>query len=461
MSKTKTVYVCQQCGSQSGKWAGKCAACGNWNSIVEEAAPTAPSHQKGGGEFYTLSSDSALPLPELTTAPLARLTSGILELDRVLGGGFVPGSLVLLGGDPGIGKSTLVLQALNALAKPNQPVLYASGEESAEQIKLRADRLGAQSPHLFVMTENNLERILAETKRVRPALLVVDSIQTVFLPFLESAPGSVAQVRECAGKLLYFSKSSGIATGLVGHVTKEGALAGPRMLEHMVDTVLYFEGDKGHGARILRAVKNRYGATNEIGVFEMAREGLIPVDNPSRLFLAERPEGAAGSAVTAALEGSRPILVEIQALVAGSGLANPRRTAIGLDSGRIALLVAVLERVIGLSLYDQDLYVNVAGGFKIGEPASDLAVLAAIVGSRKNRPIDPRTLIVGEVGLSGEIRSVSQLDTRLKEGAKLGFTRALIPAIPRNGSKKSAFEAPAGMELLPAQRVAEALELLF
>lgn len=454
MAKPKSVYACQNCGHQSPKWVGRCPSCSAWNTLVEEIVAQSAA-ARSGSEFYTLSSEKPVPLGEMTREPVQRLVSRNREFDRVLGDGFVPGSLVLVGGDPGIGKSTLILQAMEQLASAGHTVLYVSGEESADQIKMRADRLGAVAKSLYVMTENNLDKILTQAKTLNPALVVVDSIQTVYLPHLESAPGSVAQVRECAGKLLYFSKSLGITSVLIGHVTKEGTLAGPRMLEHMVDTVLYFEGDKGHAYRILRTIKNRYGSTNEIGVFEMSDKGLLPVDNPSQIFLSERPDRPIGSVVMAAMEGTRPLLVEIQALAAGSGLVNPRRTAIGIDPNRLALLVAVLEKLVGLNLYTQDIYVNVAGGLKVTEPAVDLAVLAALVSSFKNVPINAKTIVFGEVGLSGEVRSVGNIDARLKEAQKLGFKRCILPSI------KGPLPAPAGLELIPINRVGQALEQIF
>lgn len=454
MAKSKSFYACQTCGQTSSKWVGRCPSCSEWNTFVEEVEAT-PDLVNKGGEHYRLESGGAVPLIDVDGAHVARLTSENSELDRVLGGGFVPGSLVLIGGDPGIGKSTLVLQALEALAARGLTVLYISGEESASQLKMRAERLGSLSSSLFVMAENNLETALAEAKRLKPALLVIDSIQTVYLPYLESAPGSVAQVRECTGKILYFSKSLGITSILIGHVTKDGNLAGPRMLEHMVDSVLYFEGDKGHGYRILRAIKNRYGSVNEIGVFEMSAKGLLPVENPSSLFLSERATRVAGSVVVASIEGTRPILGEVQALVSGSSLTNPRRTAIGADSGRLSLLVAVLEKVVGLPLYNQDIYVNVAGGLKISEPALDLAIVVALASSARNIAIDSKTVVFGEVGLAGEVRSVSAIEARLKEAKKLGFTTVVLPAT----SEK--IDTPKGLSLVRVKSVRDALQRVF
>ncbi|MBX7148976.1 DNA repair protein RadA [bacterium] len=421
--KLKTVYACQNCGHQTSKWLGKCPDCNQWNSFVEEI-------KTGNNEpdipFFELKSDEAIPLSEVTLDSYQRIPTQLKELDRVLGGGIVPGSLILLGGDPGIGKSTLVLQALNKLAESGVSVLYATGEESREQIKMRANRLNISSS-LYVVAENSIERILNQVQKIKPDVLVVDSIQTVYLQNLESAPGSISQVRECAGKLLYLSKTQNIATLLIGHVTKEGALAGPRVLEHMVDTVLYFEGDTRQQCRILRSIKNRFGSTNEIGVFEMTGDGLIEVTNPSLFFLPERSKEVSGSTITAALEGARPFLVEIQALVSDSSLTNPRRTTLGVDNGRVALVIAVLEKILGLNLYNQDVYVNAAGGFKIMEPAADAAILAALVSSFRNKPLPHQTLILGEVGLTGEIRGVMGADIRLSEAHKLGFTHCILP----------------------------------
>jgi DNA repair protein RadA/Sms len=383
------------------------------------------------------------------------LCCGIAELDRVLGGGVVPGSFILIGGDPGIGKSTLLLQAADRLARCG-PVLYVTAEESIRQVKLRGERLGVSADPLFLLAETSLEAIFDRVKELKPAFLVVDSIQTIFTGALESAPGSVSQVRECAGRLMHLAKGEGIPTFIVGHVTKDGAIAGPRVLEHMVDTVLYFEGDPGHPYRILRAVKNRFGSTNEIGVFEMKEAGLAEVANPSELFLAERPEGAAGSAVVPSLEGSRPILVELQALVSGASFGTPRRTTMGIDHGRVSLLVAVLEKKVGLSLLSQDIFLNVAGGVRLDEPAVDLGVLAALASSHLNRPIPPRTILFGEVGLAGEVRAVSRPELRIKEAARLGFDRCFLPA----GNLKN-LEAPAGMELIGVRSAAEALEGVF
>jgi DNA repair protein RadA/Sms len=385
-----------------------------------------------------------------------RLTSNIQELDRVLGGGVVPGSIVLIGGDPGIGKSTLLLQALHGLVCAAGPILYVSGEESTMQIKMRSQRLGLTSPHLYVAAESGLENILVLTDELEPIVLAVDSIQTVYTTQLESAPGSVSQVRYCADRLMQAGKRNGRPTFLVGHVTKEGAIAGPRVLEHMVDTVLYFEGDRGHAFRILRTTKNRYGSTNEIGVFEMKDNGLQEVNNPSALFLAERPLDSAGSTVTAAMEGTRPILVEIQALASSSTLAVPRRTSMGIDHNRLALLVAVLEKKVGLTLLNQDIFVNAAGGVRVDEPAVDLAIATAVASSFLDKPVDPQTVLLGEVGLTGEVRAVGRTDIRLNEASKLGFRRCVLPR-----SNIERVQNLENLELVGVRSLQEVLDILF
>lgn len=451
MPKAKTIFACQNCGSQSPKWVGKCPDCNQWNTFAEEIFQSETNEKQG---FFTLSTAEALPLSDISLKDRKRFSTGLGEFDRVLGGGAVPGSLILLGGDPGIGKSTLILQALDKMTQNGVKVLYATGEESAEQIKMRGDRLGISSK-LLVIAENSVDRIVAQVQKIKPDILVVDSIQTVFLPALSSAPGSISQVRESAGKLLYLSKTSGMATVLIGHITKEGALAGPRTLEHMVDCVLYFEGDSSQHYRILRTSKNRYGSTNEIGVFEMTSAGLIPVENPSSLFMPGKSDPRPGSSVTASLEGARPFLVEIQALVSSSSLANPRRTTLGVDPGRVAILVAVLEKIVGLNLYAQDIYVNAAGGFKVVEPAADLAILGALVSSFRNKPIVPGRLLIGEVGLSGEIRGVQGMDIRLNEAEKLGFKSCILPKSKKNLAKSSS------LECFPVETVSQALEALF
>ncbi|MFO1519394.1 MAG: DNA repair protein RadA [bacterium] len=454
MPKAQTVFSCQNCGYQSPKWLGKCPDCNKWNSFAEEnfqaAQPTAARFSDPG--FVTLCSE-ALPITEVTSQSVARFTSGNSELDRLLGGGIVPSSLTLLGGDPGIGKSTLVLQMLGAVTE-NAPVLYVSGEESASQIKLRAERLGVRSDRLFVLSENNLRKAIQAVEKIQPRLLVVDSIQTVFLPELESAPGSLTQVRECAGKLLYVTKSQPMATWLVGHMTKEGMIAGPKVLEHLVDTVLYFEGDKGQAYRLLRTNKNRFGSTNEVGVFEMAGQGLLPIQNPSALFLSDSAEAAPGSVVVSSLEGTRPFLVEVQVLVTSSNLGMPRWVSLGVDGNRLSLLVAILEKIVGLSFAGMDIFVNVVGGLKLSETGCDLGLLAALASSHRGRPLQRGTVLIGEAGLSGEVRPVAQIDLRLAEIERLGFKRVILShKTPKPKGKGS-------LELVFVKDVQEALEVL-
>jgi DNA repair protein RadA/Sms len=424
-----SVYRCQACGFQAGKWYGRCPDCGEFNTIVEErtgAARGSASARQPLPIHGATPSAAPVRLAAVSAAGAARVHSGVAELDRVLGGGVVPGSLVLIGGDPGIGKSTLLLQASAALAAAG-PVLYVSGEESTAQVKLRADRLGLDAPDLFILAETQLEAIEAHVTASEPRALVVDSIQTVYLGDLESAPGSVSQVRECGGRLMGLAKGQGIAVFLVGHVTKEGALAGPRVLEHLVDTVLYFEGERHATYRVLRAVKNRFGSTNEIGVFEMTDGGLREVANPSAMFLAERPRGAAGSVIMAGLEGTRPLLLELQALVAPAHFGTPRRTVLGADYNRVCLLLAILDKRAGVPLQNQDVFVNVAGGARCQEPAADLAIAVASASSYAERSLAPDVVVLGEVGLTGEVRAVGGLETRLREAAALGFTQAVVP----------------------------------
>jgi DNA repair protein RadA/Sms len=445
----KTVFICQSCGYQAGKWLGRCPECGAWNSLAEEVvAPSGPL------------TDSQLPprrgapqpLVRLQAPPETRQASGLTEFDRTLGGSVVAGSVVLLGGDPGIGKSTLILQVLDRLSGPGRQSLYISGEESEAQLKLRADRLGLKSPNLLVATETCLENILKILAEHKPAFLALDSIQTMYTATLPAAPGSLTQVRETAFRLVQQAKLSGTATFLIGHVTKEGALAGPMVLEHLVDTVLYLEGDRSHTFRLLRTVKNRFGPTQELGVFEMQEAGLLEVSNPSALFLAERSLEVPGAVVVPSLEGSRPILVEIQALVSPTSLAVPRRQSMGVDLGRVSLLVAVLEKRVGLALSGQDLFVNVAGGVRLTEPAVDLGVALALSSSLLDRAVPADTLIFGEVGLTGEIRAVSQPELRLKEGHKLGFRRALLA----ERQKERLGDFP-GLELLGVDTLAAAI----
>jgi DNA repair protein RadA/Sms len=456
MTKPKTVFACQNCGYQSPKWLGKCPDCASWNSFVEEQV--SPSADRSP-QALTIAEQNLPPQPirSIVTSEEGRLKTGIGEFDRVLGGGLVVGTVVLIGGDPGIGKSTLLLQALDRLARTGAGVLYVSGEESLRQIKLRANRVDVAAQTLFVLAENSLEKILEEIKRLRPRVVVIDSIQTLFSLQLQSAPGSIGQVRESAGRLMVLSKSANVSTFLIGHVTKEGAIAGPRVLEHIVDTVLYFEGDRGHPYRILRAVKNRFGSTNEIGVFEMKDGGLEEVANPSELFLAERPIDVPGSVVISSLEGTRPILVELQALVTPSSYGMPRRTAIGVDPNRVSLLVAVLEKKVGMTLANQDIFVNVAGGVRVEEPAVDLGVVSAVASSFLDKPIPAKTMVIGEVGLAGEVRGIHQAEIRLREAAKLGFRRCLLPE-----TNRSRLVGDFGdLEILGIRSAEETLEVLF
>ncbi|MCW9049047.1 MAG: DNA repair protein RadA [Deltaproteobacteria bacterium] len=450
MARQKTIFSCQQCGFQSPKWMGRCPDCQQWNTLVEELPSSPEKHSRALAE-----PGKPLKLAEVTCREEDRLSCGLGELDRTLGGGVVPGSLILVGGDPGIGKSTLLLQAFASLSN-NGIALYVTAEESARQVKMRADRLGITTDNLYLLAETSLEQIKLRIKELQPAFLVIDSIQTIFTNSLDSAPGSVSQVRECAGQLMIQAKGDGLPTFLVGHVTKDGAIAGPRVLEHMVDTVLYFEGDPGHPYRILRAVKNRYGSTNEIGVFEMREKGLREVSNPSALFLAERPEQSAGSAVVPALEGSRPILVELQALVSTSSFGTPQRTAMGIDHKRVALLVAILEKKVELSLAGQDIFLNVAGGVRLDEPAVDLAAIAALASSHLNRVINPRTVLFGEVGLTGEVRAISRPELRVREAARLGFTQCVLP----QGNMKN-LDVPDTIQLIGIKHASEALEHIF
>lgn len=425
MKKTKTVYCCQTCGYQSPKWLGRCPECGAWDAFAEErkAPPAAMGRSFGGA------SSQAGPVP-IDTIPMDgdhRTQTGIHEFDRVLGGGVVAGSLVLIGGDPGIGKSTLLLQVIHGLARQDKKILYVSGEESVRQLKMRSQRLNALASGMLVVSEIDIDGILRMVEAIRPDALVVDSIQTMFSQDVASAPGSVSQVRESTMKLMVMAKRTGIPTFLIGHVTKDGAIAGPRIMEHMVDTVLYFEGDQNHEFRILRAVKNRFGSTNEIGVFEMKESGLAEVKNPSAIFLAERAANTPGSVVTACIEGTRPILVELQALISSAGFGTPRRTVMGLDYNRVSLLVAVMEKKLGLNLAGHDIFMNVTGGVKVSEPAVDLGIVAAVASSFLDRALPEALIPIGEVGLSGEVRGVSHLETRISEAEKMGFTRCLVP----------------------------------
>jgi DNA repair protein RadA/Sms len=454
MKTEKRIYACQSCGYQSPKWLGRCPDCGQWNCFIEDILiPPGNPHpwEDGPGR-----NSPPQPLREISGQGEKRHRIGIEELDRVLGGGVVPGSATLIGGDPGIGKSTLILQILARLADLGYRTLYISGEESVQQIKMRGERLGAGHSQALVVSETSLESIFKILKEIKPVFVAIDSIQTVFSGDLASAPGSVSQVREVAGRLMIWAKKTDTSLFLIGHVTKEGIIAGPRVLEHMVDTVLYFEGERGHAYRILRAVKNRFGSTNEIGVFEMKDSGLDEVKDPSQLFLAERPLNVPGSVVVPSLEGSRPILIELQALVSQTNFGVPRRTAMGVDPNRVSLLVAVLEKKAGLSLMNQDIFLNVAGGIRIDEPAVDLGIAAALAGSFLDRPISSTTVLFGEVGLTGEIRGVSQALLRVKEAQKLGFTRCLLPKNNRDQGPKNS-----SMEIIGISSLQDGLDLLF
>ena len=457
--KPRHVFICQECGAQSPKWLGRCADCGAWNSLVEERVAE-PATAPAGNRYGTLvpGGAGAQLYADVAYDTADRMSTGIGELDRVLGGGVVPGSLVLLGGEPGIGKSTLLLQAASNVARQSGPVLYSSGEESEHQIKSRGERLGVGRAPLYLLAETCLERVLEELIRLKPSLLIVDSIQTIFSLKMQSAPGSIGQVREAATQILFAAKSQNIPTFLVGHVTKEGSLAGPKALEHVVDTVLYFEGERHHSHRVVRAVKNRFGAVSELGVFEMTGEGLRAVANPSALFLAERPVNTPGSAVHCSMEGSRPLLVEVQALVSGSTFGNARRMASGVDQGRLALLLAVLEKRAGLNLVGEDVFVNVAGGMRLDEPAADLSVAAAVASSLRNRPVGESTAVFGEIGLAGEVRGITQAALRVREAAQLGFKRCILPRANIDPADRTL--ADGGCELTGVSTVAEALDAL-
>ncbi|AJS60308.1 DNA repair protein RadA [Paenibacillus sp. IHBB 10380] len=452
MAKGKTKFFCSECGYETPKWYGKCPGCQAWNSMVEESTVVVKTQGMNSSIFQ--SKEKPLSIINIESSKEDRVDTGIGELNRVLGGGIVPGSLVLVGGDPGIGKSTLLLQTSHSLSISGLRVLYISGEESVRQTKLRADRLGALSPELYVLCETNMEAIEEAIESIQPQFLVIDSIQTVYLPEVTSAPGSVSQVRECTARFMRVSKGMGIATVLVGHVTKEGAIAGPRMLEHMVDCVLYFEGERHHTYRLLRAVKNRFGSTNEIGIFEMGEVGLTEVENPSELFLSERPLGVAGSTVVASVEGTRPVLVELQALITPTHFPSPRRMCTGIDHHRMGLIIAVLEKRMGMFLQNQDAYLNVAGGVKLDEPAVDLAIAVSIASSFRDLPTKPYDVFFGEVGLTGEVRGVSRAEQRVKEAEKLGFKRVILPEKSLKGWKH-----PKGIELVGVTTVAKALSV--
>ncbi|MDT4966489.1 MAG: hypothetical protein QOJ64_1226 [Acidobacteriota bacterium] len=452
-----TVYVCQKCGHQSRKWLGKCPDCGEWNSLVEERARLAPKKESTGARgWFGAREITTTAYSEIESQDDARVSSGLPEFDRVLGGGFVPGSLVLIGGEPGIGKSTLLLQAADRMSAQGMKVLYVSGEESDRQIKMRGERLGLKAENVYLLPETSLDGIFREIERTQPDVVIVDSIQTAYSSDIESAPGSVSQVREVAGQFLLLAKNRNIPVFLIGHVTKEGSIAGPKALEHIVDTVLYFEGERHHNHRIVRATKNRFGAANEVGVFEMTGAGLVAVANPSEMFLQERPIGVAGSVVTACMEGTRPVLVEIQALVSGSKYGTGKRMTQGIDANRVALLIAMLEKRVGFHLLGDDVFVNVAGGLEIDEPAADLGVVASIASSFKNAPIDPHTAVFGEVGLTGEVRGAMQAEGRAREAQALGFKKIIIPT-----SNTSGLERLLGLRVVGVRSVEEALDELF
>jgi DNA repair protein RadA/Sms len=449
--KKETLFVCQNCGHTTGKWLGKCSECGEWNSLVEEKA-----RRSGTRNGFQLRDVSAIPFTEIESQDDVRVSSGVTEFDRVLGGGIVPGTLILIGGDPGIGKSTLLLQVADKLSGAGALVLYVSGEESERQIKLRGERLAVDAKNVYLLPETNLENIVKEIEHLKPRAIIVDSIQTVFSGAIESAPGSVSQVREVAHQFLLLAKNRGIPIFLIGHITKEGSIAGPKLLEHIVDTVLYFEGERHHNHRIVRAVKNRFGAANEVGVFEMTGTGLMPVANPSQMFLQERPQNVAGSIVTACMEGTRPLLVEIQALVSGTKYGTGRRMTQGLDQNRVALLIAMLEKRAGLQLTGDDVFVNIAGGLEVDEPAADLGVVTAIVSSFKNMTIDPHTAVFGEIGLTGEVRGAMQASVRAREAQALGFKKIVMPA-----SNVAGLERLLGVRVVGVRSVDEALDELF
>jgi len=454
MAKTRTIFICQDCGHQVSKWLGKCPECNSWNSFSEERQ-LQPSSSKSRNK-----SESSAPLTINEVQPVQenRMMTGIAEFDRVLGGGMVKGSLILIGGEPGIGKSTLTLQSMGYVSKQGKKVLYVSGEESGSQIKLRAERLNALSENLLICSEICVEGIIKWIEKIRPEVLVLDSVQTFYTEDLQSAPGSIGQVREVAFKIFQEIKRRNLPTLLIGHINKDGAIAGPKSLEHIVDTVVYFEGEQGHAYRALRAIKNRFGPTPEIGVFKMAATGLIPVENPSEWFLAERPEDSSGSAIVATLEGSRTLLVEVQALVTtSSSIGMPRRMATGFDHNRMSLLIAIMEKRLGMNLQGEDIFVNLAGGIKITEPALDLGVAAAIASSFQNRPIDAELVLLGEIGLTGEVRTVMQLEARLIEARRLGFKRCIVP----HSAKKIKTLLTDGIKISFAKNLTEVFEQIF
>jgi DNA repair protein RadA/Sms len=454
--KTETTFICQSCGHPSRKWVGKCPECGEWNSLVEERLAASVSRKAATRSAFHRREVAAVAFNSIESQDDVRIPSGVAEFDRVLGGGIVPGTLVLIGGDPGIGKSTLLLQVADKLSSETRKVLYVSGEESERQIKLRGERLNISASQLYLLPETHLESIFAEIDRIGPGAVVVDSIQTTFSSGIESAAGSISQIREVAAQFLSLAKNRGIPVFLIGHVTKDGSIAGPRALEHIVDTVLYFEGERHHNHRIVRATKNRFGAANEVGIFEMTGAGLIAVANPSQMFLQERPVDVAGSVVTACMEGTRPMLVEIQALVSSTKYGTGKRMTQGVDQSRVALLIAMLEKRAGFQLLGDDVFVNIAGGLEVDEPAVDLGVVAAIASSFRNAVIDRHTAVFGEVGLTGEVRGATQASVRAREAQALGFKKIIMPASNTNG-----LERLLGVRAVGVRSVEEALAELF
>ena len=455
MAKIKTKYVCQSCGYENPKWLGKCPECMKWNTFVEEIEDK--SSKSNHRETFVIDKSSQKPvnINSITIKHEERFSSGINELNRVLGGGIVRGSLVLVGGDPGIGKSTLLLQVSESVAQSGKKVLYISGEESESQIKMRAERLNAKSENLFIMAENNLNIIEHNLEGFDPDLIILDSIQTVFTPDIASAPGTVSQIKEGTSRFMRISKKMGISTFVVGHVTKEGALAGPKIMEHMVDTVLYFEGERYNTYRLIRAVKNRFGSTNELGVFEMSEKGLQELENPSKALISEKPENASGSVIVSTVEGTRPMLLELQALVSPTSFGIPRRTATGIDFNRVNLLLAVLEKRAGMQIQNQDVYLNIVGGIKINEPSMDLGVILAVASGFRNIPISGEVAVTGEVGLTGEIRGVSYIEKRISECRKLGFKKIIIPK-----SNYEAIKDVKGIEIWPVENVRQAINMV-
>ena len=451
MAKPRKAFVCQECGYESPKWMGKCPSCGEWNTFVEEL------EIKGHRDLQTgvVSYSRPESLAQISVEQDERYVTNMDELDRVLGGGAVKGSLILIGGDPGIGKSTLLLQVCYVLSQRYGKVLYVSGEESVRQIKMRADRMGVLSDELDLVSETNVDIIMSHVQNLQPVFLVIDSIQTVYSPQLSSAPGSVTQVRETTAMFMRLAKSQGITTFIVGHVTKEGSIAGPRVLEHMVDAVLYFEGDQHHSYRILRGVKNRFGSTNEIGIFEMRDRGLVQIQNPSELLISERTHGVPGSVVLCSMEGTRPVLVEVQALVSTTAFGMARRMSTGIDYNRVVLLMAVLDKRVGMQLYNQDAYVNIAGGLRVEEPAADLAVITAIASSFRGIPVSPKLVVMGEVGLTGEVRGIANIEKRIHEASKLGFQQCIIPRDNIKG-----ITSHHGVDIIGVDNISQALEVI-